>query len=90
MLFQEDAYVRRLMIFHHLVECADLYRKHMHKEIPWEDVQRELADLYILIEADVPSELYEKRFYKFEEKDKDRSSESDFAWYVGKMSDNQT
>ena len=66
--FTEGAYLRKLMIVDHLRECLQLYDLYKLKISSWEDVQRELADLCILLEDEIGLDLLAKRKIRFREK----------------------
>ena len=71
MKFQTDSYLRKLMIMDHIREIDDLYTRYKRKEVGWDDVRRELADLNILLLVELAGdeELFEARMQRFEEKE---------------------
>jgi len=72
MRFENDAYLRKLAIHDHLRECLCLYDRYKMKEAAWDDVRRELMDLYILLwfEVGKDRELFTARLARFKEKEK--------------------
>ena len=71
----DNPYVRRLMIVDHVRELHHMYDQYKAKQITWEDMQRELMDLRILLDVEFYeladskyNDLYAKRIHKFHEK----------------------
>lgn len=67
--FKKNACLRRLMIADHLRVCIQMYDRYKFKELSWDDVRRELADLYILLAHEIDLKLMQERFRRFEEMD---------------------
>jgi hypothetical protein len=69
MLYKENAYMRKLMIIDHIREVDAMYDRYKAKEIDWEEIQKELADLLILIMPEITGELLAQRVQRFKEKE---------------------
>jgi hypothetical protein len=77
MLYKENAYVRRLMIIDHIREVHAMYDRYKAKEIKWQEIQKELADLLILLRSEVTGELFLQREQRFKEKDENEAGKNE-------------
>ena len=74
MKFTKDSYRRRLMIADHIRELNWMYDQYKAKNLTWDDMRRELADLFILLEAEFlqggVNPILNERKYRFLEKER--------------------